>query len=335
MIKVSIIIPIYNVSAYIIRCIDSVINQTYQYIECILVDDCSSDDSMLLTEKRLEIYLGHIDFKVIHHTENRGLSAARNTGTTEAKGDYIYYFDSDDEILPLCIEHLVALVEKYPKVDVVQGNVQIIPTPAKEVDWWNMLYKGFPEYVIDNNWIIKHFDSLYVHLIPIPVWNKLIRREFMIDNELWFKEGIIHEDNLWMFWAVKKMHTIAFTTEYTYIQYHTHGSIMRSGDNYKSIGSWLVILKIVFEDFTHNGCYRFQKEKYLIQLAQQICRMDLATREKKLVAPYRKFVRRLIVKDIHIGNIKALPFLLCLLLPQFVCKSHIGTVLRNRCLKFI
>ena len=73
--------------------------QTYQgAMECLIVDDCGTDDSMAIAERTIATYEGPIVFQVLHHERNRGLSAARNTGTLAAKGDYLYYLDSDDEI---------------------------------------------------------------------------------------------------------------------------------------------------------------------------------------------------------------------------------------------
>ena len=87
MIKVSIIIPVYNVSAYIERCIKSVINQTYYDIECIIVDDATPDDSITKCEQMIAAYDVPIRFSILHHQQNRGLSAARNTGTEVATGE--------------------------------------------------------------------------------------------------------------------------------------------------------------------------------------------------------------------------------------------------------
>ena len=97
--KLSIIIPVYHVAPYIEDCLRSVMRQTYQgAMECLIVDDCGTDDSMAIAERTIATYEGPIVFQVLHHERNRGLSAARNTGTLAAKGDYLYYLDSDDEI---------------------------------------------------------------------------------------------------------------------------------------------------------------------------------------------------------------------------------------------
>ena len=77
--KVSIVVPVYNVAPYIAECIQSVMHQSWQgALECIFVDDCGTDDSMAVVEKELQEYQGAIDFRILHHERNRGLSAARN-----------------------------------------------------------------------------------------------------------------------------------------------------------------------------------------------------------------------------------------------------------------
>ena len=91
--KVSIIIPVYNVENYLVRCLDSVTAQTCQDIECILVDDCGNDHSVQIAEDYIQTYQGPIVFKFLHHTKNRGLAAARNTGIDAATGDYLFFPD--------------------------------------------------------------------------------------------------------------------------------------------------------------------------------------------------------------------------------------------------
>ena len=115
--KVSIIIPVYNVAPYIKRCLDSVVAQSFQDIECILVDDCGTDNSKEIVQQYIDNYQGQIQFKFIHHEKNLGLSGARNTGIKVATGEWLYFLDSDDSIIPDCIAILLALQEKYPDWD--------------------------------------------------------------------------------------------------------------------------------------------------------------------------------------------------------------------------
>ena len=94
MVKVSVVIPIYNVEEYIEECLCSVLNQTLKDIEIVCVNDGTKDNSMSIVEK----YKGQDDRIVIVNKENGGLSSARNAGIEQAEGEYIYFLDSDDFI---------------------------------------------------------------------------------------------------------------------------------------------------------------------------------------------------------------------------------------------
>ena len=104
--KVSIIIPVYNVSKYIERCLKSALDQTWKDLEIILVDDCTPDDSMDIARSVLETSSRSNMVTILKHEKNRGLSAARNTGIRQAKGDYLYFLDSDDYLPVNSIELL-------------------------------------------------------------------------------------------------------------------------------------------------------------------------------------------------------------------------------------
>ena len=124
--KVSIIIIHNNsclwVAAYIERCVTSVIKQTYRNFECVIVDDASQDDSIIRCEQLIETYTGSVKFRVLHHQQNRGLSAARNTGIDAVTGDYLFFLDSDDEISPDCIEKLIGPVLNDATIEMVKGT---------------------------------------------------------------------------------------------------------------------------------------------------------------------------------------------------------------------
>lgn len=112
--KVSIIIPVYNVEKYIKDCLQSVAEQSYAgEIECLLIDDRGSDNSIDVAKEFIADYKGSIIFKVLTHEKNAGLSAARNTGLDNATGDYIYFLDSDDFIESNTISDLYAAIKSY------------------------------------------------------------------------------------------------------------------------------------------------------------------------------------------------------------------------------
>ena len=121
----SIIIPVYQVEQYIQKCLLSVVSQSYtKGIECILVNDCTKDESINIAQKLIDEYRGNIKFRIINREENGGLSAARNTGILEAKGDYLYFLDSDDYITPDCIKVLAETAQKFPKAQIVQAGAE-------------------------------------------------------------------------------------------------------------------------------------------------------------------------------------------------------------------
>lgn len=235
--KISIIIPIYNVSQYIKRCINSVLVQTYtEELECILVNDCTPDNSMEIVYSIIKTYEGPIKIKILNHTQNKGLSAARNTGIRHSTGDYLYFLDSDDEITPNCIEVLADFISKYKGIDIVQGNIIVT---NKQFEWLESSQYNFPEYTTDNTWIKDNMLTT----IPVTAWNKLIKKSFILSNDLYFKEGIIHEDEHWKYFAHKHIHSIAFCNIPTYYYYMNTNSIMSSKHKDKSLHSLICIFK--------------------------------------------------------------------------------------------
>ena len=104
---ISVIVPVYNVEAYVAKCIESIQNQSYQHLEIILVDDGSTDDSGDICDQ----YAAYDDRIKVIHQENGGISAARNTGIEAANGDYITFVDSDDYIAPNMYEDMLHILK--------------------------------------------------------------------------------------------------------------------------------------------------------------------------------------------------------------------------------
>lgn len=183
--KVSIIIPIYNVEPYIENCINSVINQTYPNLEIILVDDCGTDNSMRIATQITNQYTGNSTIKIIQHSKNCGLSAARNTGINASTGNYLFFLDSDDTLPPNAINKLVQQALKYSKADFVIGGI-------KATGYSNYEYKlSTKEYIDNNHEILKEFlDNKW----NVMACNKLIRKDFIIKKQIYFMKGVYHED---------------------------------------------------------------------------------------------------------------------------------------------
>ena len=220
-ISVSIIIPVYNVESYVKDCIQSVMRQTYEGpIECILVDDCGGDDSLKITEREISNYEGPITFRFLHHSINRGLSAARNTGINAATGEYLFFLDCDDMLTEGCIKALVNVAATDPAIEIVQGN-----TRTNQEGIQNNLTKRYTlSHVTCNREVRNSYfqQRQFIH----NAWNKLIKSSFLLNNHLMFREGIVFEDFLWTFYVLKLLRNVYFVPEITYLYRSREGSIM-------------------------------------------------------------------------------------------------------------
>lgn len=236
--KISVVIPVYNVESYIAPCLQSVMDQTYNgSIECLLVDDCGNDNSMSVVEDMLSKYQGPIDFKVLYHEHNRGLSAARNTGTEAASGEYVYFLDSDDAISPDCLDLMAKVVSDHPEVEVVQGAIESIPYKK----YYDLeLYKT-PCFVDDNDWV-RFSAYKYGERLPVNAFNKLLKKSILEENALTFKEGILNEDVLWSFFLYKRVRFWAVIGEKTYLHYYRQNSIMDTLSDQKRASNMGVVL---------------------------------------------------------------------------------------------
>lgn len=214
--KITVVIPVYNVAPYITRSLESIANQTYKNIEVIFVDDCGVDNSAEIIYEYMSDTL--IDCKLLRHSCNRGLSAARNTGLEAATGDYVYFLDSDDDITPDCIESLVAPLNLW-QYDVVVGDYNVIGGGC----YSPLVLPEGPLYSNDD--IIKAYAEGKWYVMA---WNKLCRREFLLRNKLFFKEGLIHEDVLWTFMVACKANSLYVVRQPVYNYYVRSASIMTS-----------------------------------------------------------------------------------------------------------
>lgn len=300
---ITIVMPVYNVAPYVERALLSAIWQTYSNLEILVVDDCGPDNSMEIVEETLSKYDTRHCVRILRHDHNRGLSAARNTGLDNMRGEYVYFMDSDDEITPQSIETLVNLALKYPKAEMIQGSTHSIPDEVG--DWRDINNKiDYPEYTDDHNWIERHFYALD-NFIPVNAWNKLIKRSWIEETEekLYFKEGIIHEDERWLFDVAERCHAIAFSREITYLHYQTEGSIMTSKakSNYKSVGAMVQIVGDAIEYMKGTNCS--YKLVYLIVLAiERYLIINPSTNEQEWIMPYRKQLWQLLIKTFCIGR---------------------------------
>ena len=233
---VSIIIPTYNVASYIIECLESVASQTYRgSLECIVVDDCGTDDSIALADNFIQHYSGKIDFRILHRQKNGVLSAARNTGLNEAKGEFVYFLDSDDYITPDCIESLVEVAKHFPKVEIVQGGI----VNTKGTIIYDSTRFKTPQLLEDRKDI---YSKLVFGELPVSSWNKLIRRDFLKENSIDFYEGVIHEDVDFLYKLAAHVTSFALCPVITYCyRVQREGSILSTTNDDRSTQSRILV----------------------------------------------------------------------------------------------
>ena len=256
---VSIIIPVYNVEQYITACLETVLQQTYRQLEVILVDDCTQDASVKIAKEYIESspLKEGLSFVYLKHEKNRGLSASRNTGIECAKGDYLYFLDSDDTISPDCIEKLVKKTNDG-EVDVVCGAFECIGEEGYMWEDWehkDTIYRGGEK-------ILEAFIDRQIY--PMA-WNKLIKNIVLKEKKLYFKEGIIHEDLLWSYMVALAVDTVAMVSNITYFYLIRPGSIMTTPKKKKSLESKIAILKEM-NNYPYDKIFEKQIDKYFLEL---------------------------------------------------------------------
>ena len=200
---VSVIVPIYNVENYIEKCLQSILSQSYENLEVLLVDDGTKDNSIAVIEMLLD------ERCRVLHKENGGLSSARNYGILHAHGDYIFFVDSDDWLEVDAIETLMKTLEKYD-ADIVQGSAKYCYPNLIQID-------GFEEGFVED----PLFEYFKQQNIKTYVWNKLYKHEVIKD--IIFQEGYVNEDVIFTYQVMKK-HPRVYNINhpiYNYIQRET------------------------------------------------------------------------------------------------------------------
>lgn len=178
--KISILVPIYGVAAYIKECLTSLFEQTYENLEYVFVDDCSPDDSIDILLRLLNHYpKRQQQVRIIHHEHNRGLGAARATALQAATGDFVMVVDSDD-VLPLNAVTTLWQKQQETKADMVDGAYcRLLPEGLTSP---NLPYHGTKEQMLRL--------MLMQNVISHQLWGRLVRRSVYTDNDINSIEGI-------------------------------------------------------------------------------------------------------------------------------------------------
>lgn len=207
--KISIIIPIYKAEEFLPQCLESILLQTFEYWECILVDDGSPDNCGFICD---EYAIKDSRFRVVHKN-NGGVSSARNAAIKEAKGEWLYFVDSDDTLYPRALSVLDSLIEN--NVDAVMAGYTVLPEYIDSIS-----IRPIP-FIRKK---ISVYDALVEMYCPSDfpyqgyLWCKLFKRSIIEDNNIRFNESIyFNEDRLFIVEYLSKCNNyIAYTTEPVY-----------------------------------------------------------------------------------------------------------------------
>lgn len=296
--KVSVIVPIYNVEKYLEKCINSLLSQTLEDIQIILVNDGSKDNSGNIAKE----YEKNNKDKVIYvEKENGGLSDARNYGLKYATGDFIAFLDSDDYIEKNAYE------EMYNKA--IEENADYV-----ECDFiWE-----FPNKIrVDKQYPYKNKKEM-LSFVRVVAWNKLIKRQLITDNNLEFPKGLRYEDIEFTYKLIPFLNKFAYVDN-PFIHYVQREGSIANVQNERT-AEIFTVLDNVIEFYKKNNIYEEYRDeleynyaRYLLcSSLKRMCKIkDKSIREKLLTESWERlnlnfpnWKENVILKTVNIGKNK-------------------------------
>ena len=254
MVKISVVIPVYNVEDYLDDCLSSILKQTLTDIEVICVDDGSTDNSLDI----LKEYAKHDTRMTVISQENQGHAVASNIGMTYATGEYLFLMDSDDIIEYNALE---LTYNKAKKTDVDFVIFKAINYNHEQQNYYetqsysmNEIY----ERVKDN--IFKYEDiSDLIFTMSVTPWSKLYKRKFIEENNIIFPEGLIFDDNVFFWEVLFNAEKIVFLNEFLFIRRYYSTSSTNNGD-LRFLDS-LEINRLIWETFKKYDHFKEHKNE--------------------------------------------------------------------------
>lgn len=269
--KVSVIVPIYNVEKYLEKCINSLLSQTLEDIQIILVNDGSKDNSGNIAKECEKNNKNRI---IYVEKENGGLSDARNYGLKYATGDFIAFLDSDDYIEKNAYE------EMYNKA--IEENADYV-----ECDFiWE-----FPNKIrVDKQYPYKNKKEM-LSFVRVVAWNKLIKRQLITDNNLEFPKGLRYEDVEFTYKLIPFVNKFAYVNK-PFIHYVQREGSIANVQNERT-AEIFTVLDNVIEFYKKNNIY----EKYRDELEYNYARYLLCSSLKRMCKIKDKTIRKKLLTE--------------------------------------
>ncbi|WP_225535356.1 MULTISPECIES: glycosyltransferase family 2 protein [unclassified Enterococcus] len=268
----SVVVPCYNVEAYIQRFIDSLVKQTFRYFEAIFVEDGSTDDGLAILKKNAEKY----DFIQVISQKNQGVGMARNKGLFAARGNYILFLDPDDFIEPKLLEENYKLAEETNAEMVIFGfhtldeRGQHLSTTRSNKQ---RMLKTHQEVVADLPNLIKETN------IFVP-WNKVYRKAFLDQHQLIFSNQRTGQDSLFNIDVFKKVSSITISPEvyYHYIFARTNSATSKM-DQIRLVDDMRICSMFKQFAFSENLPTKFAYSLHLSKLYKNMCKLEYTNKQ--------------------------------------------------------
>lgn len=296
--KVSVIVPIYNVEKYLEKCINSLLSQTLEDIQIILVNDGSKDNSGKIAK---EYEKNNKDRVIYVEKENGGLSDARNYGLKYATGDFIAFLDSDDYIEKNAYE------EMYNKA--IEENADYV-----ECDF---IWEFHNKIRVDKQYPYKNKKEM-LSFVRVVAWNKLIKRQLITDNNLEFPKGLRYEDVEFTYKLIPFINKFAYVDK-PFIHYVQREGSIANVQNERT-AEIFTVLDNVIEFYKENNIYdeyrdelEYNYARYLLcSSLKRMCKIkDKIVREKLLTESWERlnlnfpnWKENIILKTVNIGKNK-------------------------------
>ena len=236
---VSVIIPVYNVEKYLRECIDSVLKQTYENVEVILVDDGSTD-----TSKKICREYEKKDSRItVVCQENAGASAARNKGLEFASGKYIYFLDSDDWLECTAFEQLFNYINQE-NAEVVFFNALSIDKDTGKVS--DKHYNHKETYITEEGYKVLKKRVLNKEFRVTP-WSMFFRKAFLDEHNIRFIEGVMYEDMMFAYQVFSEADKVAHLSESLYYRRYRENSVMTSKVRKKNFDSAVKVYDEIYQ----------------------------------------------------------------------------------------
>lgn len=306
--KVSFILPIYNVEKYLSECVESILAQTYSDFEILLVDDGSPDNCPALCDEWAK---KDNRIKALHKP-NGGLSDARNYGLEHAQGDYVVFVDSDDFwVNKDCLQRLMNVVDAHPECDFIGFNCSYYYSDTKTYNKW-VAYDESLSKPTDKDNVLRSLVASGT--FPMSAWLKVLKRKALLEINLNFIKGLLSEDIPWFIDLLEGAKKCMFINDYIYAY---RQGVVGSISNSFSVRNFNSILRIIDNELQKLEGRTFnEKTKDYIKsfLAYELCiclgglgQLDKSVRNEyyEKLKPYKwllKFRQNPKVKKVSILN---------------------------------